>query len=181
MPKREIERGRHGRAALTIVTGALFATATLMSTSGCRRTEDPAHVTAPATATPPPTPPPATDEFPLPPAAPDARDEARTNDALVVAADAAERAATGTDVCETAHNQLIAMLSSVSEELGQDVHRPDRAEFVEVCREMPQAARRCIMPTYAMAHQEDCTTALEALPDDLRQRFHSVVNGPDAD
>lgn len=119
--------------------------------------------------------------FPPAPPSPDPQDERRTNDALAAAADSAERAAAGSDECESAHNQLLAMYATVERELGGTMHRPDRAEFLEVCRLMPSEARRCIVPTYAMAHQDDCAVALDALPEDVQQRFQTVVNGPGAD
>lgn len=162
---------------------ALVGAGALVALAGCERADDPAraqrHAVAPRPPQTPTLPPP--EAFPPPPPAPDVQDEARTNQALVVAADAAERARAGVDDCETAHNQLVAMLTTVEQELGEQVHRPEKEPFVEVCREMPAPARRCIMPTYAMANQDACTAALEALPDDVRQRFQSVVNGPGAD
>ena len=121
------------------------------------------------------------EEPPPVPVAPDVEDQRRTNEALSVAATAAENADRGGDDCESAHNQLIAMLRTVEQELGEDVHKPERTEFLAVCREMPADARRCIVPTTAMENQDACSAALEALPDDLRQRFQSVVNGPLSD
>ncbi len=128
-----------------------------------------------------PSPPlPGPEEFPPPPPSPDPEDEQRTNQALSAAADSAEQAQAGSDDCESAHNQLLAMYTTVERELGGTMHRPVRQDFLEVCREMPPAARRCVVPTYAMEHGDDCATALDALPDDLKQRFAIVVNGPEA-
>lgn len=93
------------------------------------------------------------------------------------AADEAERAPRGADDCETAHNQLIVMLDTVEREVGQPIHHPAREAFLEVCREMPREAQRCIVPTVAMEEQETCGRMLDELPDDLQQRFQIVVAG----
>lgn len=144
----------------------------------------PSTLVAPEVEVPPPDPLPELpppEAFPPVPPSPDPHDARRTQDALAAAADSAERAASGTDECESAHNQLLAMFDTVERELGGTMHRPERAEFLEVCRLMPTPARRCIVPTYAMEHQDDCAVALDALPEEVKQRFQVVVNGPGAD
>lgn len=108
-------------------------------------------------------------------------EEASVNRALASAAEAAEQAPRGSDTCETALNGLLAMMDTVDRELHQHVPRPDRDGFLEVCREMPPAAQRCVTPTYAFDHQEECQRTLEALPEDVRQRFETAVQGHGAD
>lgn len=138
----------------------------------------------PGTQVPPPNPMPQVpppEGFPPVPPSPDPQDERRTEQALAAAADSAEQAAAGADDCESAHNQLLAMYATVERELGGTMHRPERQAFLEVCRQMPVPARRCIVPTYAMEHQDDCAVALDALPEDVQQHLSAVVNGPGAD
>lgn len=134
---------------------------------------------APAAGPGAPTPAPETTAGGAAPAAPLVPDPeaAETERALNAAADEAARAPTGADDCETAHNQLTAMIETVRREAGQDLRVPDRVAFLEVCREMPAEARRCLVGTYAMEHQDDCAATLSGLPDDVAQRFQMVVNG----
>jgi len=165
----------HARISWLAPLAVVVASACLIACSGPADTDPAAQPRVEPVRDPLPEAPP-----PVPPS-PDAEDQRRTNDALAVAATAAEEAAHGTDECESAHNQLVAMLETVERELGEQVHKPERAEFLAICREMPADARRCIVPTTAMANQDACSAALEALPDDLRQRFQAVVNGPLSD
>jgi hypothetical protein len=86
--------------------------------------------------------------------------------ALNAAATAAEHAPAGRDLCETAVNGLVAMLEAAESEStnGDRLPRPERADFLAACRALPRAAQQCFVPTYAMAHQQECDRTLSELP-----------------
>lgn len=85
---------------------------------------------------------------------------------LNAAATAAEHAPRGRDTCETAVNGLVAMLEAAESEgnSGERLPRPERTDFLAACRALPAAAQQCLLPTYSMAHPEECERTLMGLP-----------------
>lgn len=132
----------------------------------------------------PPAPPPAT-ERPIP-ANPSREPETQVTvteepvvdeRALNAAATAAEHAPRGRDTCETALNGLVAMLEAAESESQdhQRLPRPERADFLAACRALPAPAQQCLLPTYAMAHQEECDRTLTALPPDKLAALQAAI------
>jgi hypothetical protein len=96
---------------------------------------------------------------------------------LVAAATAAEHAPRGSDTCETAVNGLTAMLEAAESESpgGQRLPRPERSDFLAACRALPAPAQPCLVPVYAMAHQDECNRTLEALPPSQLEALQSAM------
>lgn len=97
--------------------------------------------------------------------------------ALNAAATAAEHAPPGRDTCESAVNAIVAMLDAAeSESPGRErLPRPEREDFLTACRALPGPAQQCLLPTYAMAHQEECNRVLLALPEGKLQAVQAAM------
>lgn len=102
-----------------------------------------------------------------------------TSRAFLRAVEAAEGAPLGADDCESAFNQMIAMLDVVAADLNQPtLFRPGPSEFLAACRRLPAAAQRCAVSTYANANLDACSVVFDAVAPRDMQHFQDVVQGP---
>jgi len=60
------------------------------------------------------------------------------------------------DPCEVAWEEMDALRTAMTEQVGDAVQAPDRTTFLETCAALPEETRPCLSPRYALAHGE-CT------------------------
>lgn len=98
-----------------------------------------------------------------------------TVEAALAAAEAAE---SGASMCDAAFDAIEAMAAEVRARDPEAVHpMPPRGSFLDACRRLPLAAQECLLPTYAVAHREECARAANAAPRADRERLERVLAG----
>ncbi len=151
---------------LPLFTG-LFLSSCLLVAPACSTEDGAARSAEPAAPEAAERPIPPTSTAPVAPADVEEPPIVTNNRAENAAFVAAEHAPAGRDTCETAVIGLTAMLDAAQSEsaAGTELPRPHREDFVTACRALPQPAQQCLVPVYAMAHQEDCERVLGGLPE----------------
>ena len=83
----------------------------------------------------------------------------------------------GADPCEQGYRSIQTMMERLRAQMpdAPTQQLPPEADFVNVCRELPPEAQRCLTVTYALQHREECEAAERAIDPELRARVEGVM------
>jgi len=101
------------------------------------------------------------------------------NRALGAAVEASQHATGDTD-CEKAYNGIVAMVEAMQKATGRAAdpsHRPDRANFLRGCAELPPQIQQCMVISYGMQHQQECQAARTQLTPEMQARVQAIMHG----
>ena len=75
--------------------------------------------------------------------------------------------AKGDTPCEQSYNAIDAMIKAMEKQMPpggkSKAAMPDKAKFLEGCKALPPQMQQCMVMSYAMAHQAECTEAQKKL------------------
>ncbi|HJK91433.1 MAG TPA: hypothetical protein RMH85_09210 [Polyangiaceae bacterium LLY-WYZ-15_(1-7)] len=107
-----------------------------------------------------------------------AEDGPDVDDTVATALAEAEAHEVGASECDAAYESVRAMVRAVAAQFPDEVREmPPRALFVDACEQLPEPARRCLLPRYAVAHAEECRQVTENLPARDRARMEDLLGG----
>lgn len=102
-----------------------------------------------------------------------ARLEATVRDAL----NAAEEAQTGSTLCESAHEGISAMVRQVAETYPDETRPiPPRLAFMQLCEQLAPEVQRCLIPTHAASHVDECGRITANLSEAQRTRLDTLLS-----
>ena len=94
---------------------------------------------------------------------------------VIEAGTAAEK---GDSPCERALTGFHGMYDylEANAEPGEKLPRPPSSiVFVQVCESLPIEAQRCLVPSYAIEHGEECRRVNDELPEDAKARIRQIT------
>jgi hypothetical protein len=77
--------------------------------------------------------------------------------------------------CAGAFDRMVAMNRAMDTWAGGETPEPNRAEFMEACREVPVNTLRCFDVAWVYRHRSECDAAIDSLPAEVRERLRGAA------